>query len=220
MPPLVHSALRQRFPPRSRRNKWRRVAKKLARPQTALWAAPALLLPLVAMVLISEDSGPSPIEQTVASLPVPVDLSNPAGTLADSSPFGSGSARLTSTTMPIYNTSALVLSTQMQVMNANRWYEPEQPVEILDRMDYAQLHPRERSQDDLLVGEVKGLLTMPLSADLGIKLFREYCAAQPDDPFYDTDVNDLPIDKDLLASLQQLALFAPNSGFCPRVSDD
>ena len=211
---LVHLALLQRLPRGSRRARWRRLAKKLARPQTAFWAAPALLLPLVAAALISEESGPSPIEQTVASLPVPVDQSNPAAALADTSPFGSGAAPPTSVTMPIYNNSALVLSTQMQVMNANRWYEPAQPVEMLDRMDYAQLHPRERSQDDLLVGEVNGLLTTPLSVDLSVKLFRDYCSAQPGDPFYDLDVDALPIDKDLLASLQQLAELAPDSALC------
>jgi hypothetical protein len=216
---LVHLALLQRLPRTSRRSKWRRVAKKLARPQTAFWAAPALLLPFMAMALINEDIGTSPIEQTVASLPVPVDQSNPIQALADTSPFGSGASPPPSVTMPIYNKSALVLSTQMQVMNANRWYEPSHPVEMLERLDYAQLHPRERVQDDLLVGEVSGLLTMPLSADLSIRLFREYCSAQPGDAFYGMDVNSLPIDKDLLASLEQLARLAPNSGLCPRVTD-
>jgi hypothetical protein len=214
---LVHLALLQRLPRTSRRSRWRRVAKKLARPQVALWAAPVLLLPFLAMALINEDGGPSPIEQTVAALPVPVDQSSSAEALADSSPFCSGAAAPTSITMPIYNKSALVLTTQMQVMNANRWYEPSQPVEMLERMDYAQLHPRERVQDDLLVGEINGLLTMPLSADLSIKLFREYCSAQPGDAFYGMDVNSLPIDKDLLGSLQQLARLAPDAGLCPQI---
>lgn len=215
---LVHLALLQRLPRSSRRSRWRRIAKKLARPQTVLWAAPALLLPFLAMVLINEDIGTSPIEQTVASLPVPVDQSASADTLADASPFGSGASPGTSVTMPIYNKSALVLSAQMQAMNASRSYEPSQPVEMLERLDYAQLHPTERVQDDLLVGEINGLLTMPLSADLSVKIFREYCAAKPGDPFYTVDVNSLPIDKELLASLQQLTRLAPNSGLCPRAA--
>jgi hypothetical protein len=215
---LVHLALLNRLPRRSRRNKWRRLAKSLARPRTALWAAPALLLPFLVMALISEDSGPSPIEQTVAALPIPVDQSNTAGAAAAGSPFGTGAAPSASVTMPIYNKSALAVTAQMQTMNANRWDQPDQPVAILDRMDYEALHPLDRMQDDLLVGEVNGLLTMPLSADLSFKIFEAYCSAQPGDPFYSVDVKSLPIDRDLLASLEQLARLAPDSGLCPRLA--
>ena len=43
-------------------------------------AAPALLLPLFAIALTGQDRAPSPIEQTIESLPVPVD--SEAGTQA------------------------------------------------------------------------------------------------------------------------------------------
>jgi hypothetical protein len=215
---LVQLALLNRLPRRSRRSRWRRLAKSLARPQTVLWVAPALLLPFLAMALISEDAGPSPIEQTVAALPIPVDQSNPADAAAAGSPFGTGAAPPASVTMPIYNQSALALTTQMQTINANRWDQPDQPVAMLDQMDYAELHPAARAQDDLLAGEVNGLLTMPLSADISFKIFQAYCGAQPGDPFYSVDIKSLPIDRDLLASLQELAQLAPNSGLCPRLS--
>jgi hypothetical protein len=215
---LVHLALLNRLPRRSRRNRWRRLAKSLARPQTVLWVAPALLLPFLAMALINEDNGPSPIEQTVAALPIPVDQSNPAGAAAGGSPFGTGTAPPPSVTMPIYNKSALALTVQMQAMNASRWDQPDQPFAMLDHRDYQELHPASHTQDDLLVGEVNGLLTMPLSADISFKIFQAYCSAQPGDPFYSVDIKALPIDRDLLASLQELARLAPDSGLCPRLA--
>ena len=214
---LVHLALLNRLPRRSRRNKWRRRAKFLARPQTVLWVAPVLLLPFLAMALINDDSGPSPIEQTVASLPIPVDQSNPTGAGVAGSPFGTGGAS-PSVTMPIYNQSALAVTAQMQAINAGRWDQPDQPIAMLDQRDYEELHPLSHAQDDLLAGQVNGLLTMPLSADLSFKIFQAYCSAQPGDPFYAVDVKSLPIDRDLLASLEGLARLAPNSGVCPRLS--
>jgi hypothetical protein len=215
---LVHLALLNRLPRRSRRSKWRRLAKSLARPQTVLWVAPALLLPFLVMALVDEDSGMSPIEQTVAALPIPVDQSNPAGSADAGSPFGTGASPSPSVTMPIYNKSALAITAQMLAMNANRWDQPDQPVAVLERMDYDALHPHEHVQDDLLVGEVNGLLTMPLSSDISFKIFQAYCSAAPGDPFYSVDVKALPIDRDLLASLQELARLAPNSGLCPRLA--
>lgn len=215
---LVHLALLNRLPRRSRRNKWRRLAKSLARPRTVLWAAPALLLPFLAIALINVDSGPSPIEETVAALPIPVDQSNPAGAGAAGSPFGTGAGSSPSVTMPIYNQSALAVTAQMQTINANRWDQPDQPVAVLDRMDYEALHPLDHTQDDLLAGEVSGLLTMPLSADLSFRIFEAYCSAQPGDPFYSVDVKSLPIDRDLLTSLEELAHLAPDSGLCPRLA--
>jgi hypothetical protein len=206
------------LPRRSRRSKWLRLAKSLARPRTALWAAPALLLPFLAMALINEDSGLSPIELTVVALPIPVDQSNPAGASEAGSPFGSGAGPSASVTTPIYNQSALAVMAQMQAMNANRWDQPDQPVAVLERTDYDAVHPHEHMQNDLLVGEVNGLLTMPLSADLSFKIFQAYCSAQPSDPFYGVGVESLPIDRDLLASLEELAKLAPNSGLCPRLA--
>src|SRR5215472_4482434 len=106
---LVHLSLLNRLPRRSRRSRrsrWRRLAKSLARPRTVVWAAPALLLPFLAMALINEDSGMSPIEQTVAALPIPVDQSDPAGAAEAGSPFGTGAGPSPSVTMPIYNRSA------------------------------------------------------------------------------------------------------------------
>jgi hypothetical protein len=219
MAKLVQLALLQRLPRHSRRSRWRRLGRRLASPRTALWAAPVLALPFLVMALISEDGTPSPIEQTVAALPVPVDQSGPAEAQATGvSPFGAGAGPPPSVTMPIYNNSALALTAQMQVMNAGRSDQPDAPVEQLQALDYAELHPQDRSMDDLLVGQVNGLLTMPLSADISFKIFQEFCNAQPGDAYYTVNIASLPIDHDLLAALEQLAKLTPDSGFCPRLA--
>lgn len=214
---LVHLALLQRLPRPRRRSQWRRrLAKRLASPRTALWAAPALLLPFLAIVLISEDRSPSPIEQTVAALPVPVDQSAPANALA--SPFGTGKPPPSSETVPLYNNSALALAARMHALDAARSDQPDAPLERLDRLDYAELHPLDQVKDDLLVGPVNGLLTMPLSADLSFKIFIEYCNARPDDPYYRLDITSLPIEHDMLAALEELARLSPGGTLCPRMA--
>ena len=218
---LVHLALLQRLPKHSRRARWRRLAKKLSSPRTALWAAPALLLPILAAVMINEDIGPSPIEQTIEALPLPV-AGQSAGATALSpgeSPLGAaGTTPSPSVTMPIYNNSALALTAQMQAMNANRWYEPNAPLDELQQREYAALHPQERVGDDLLVGQVSTLLAMPISPDISFKIFLDFCNAKSGDPYYGVDVNSLPIDPELRASLVELASLTPDSGFCPRLS--
>jgi hypothetical protein len=222
---LVDIALQQRLPPPRRRSQWRRrLAKRLASPRTALWAAPALALPVLAMVLISKDwswSPMSPIERTVAALPVVAGQSGPAGTPATAaSPFGTGAGLPPSETGPLYNNSAAALAPRMQTTNGYEWDEPGSPMEHVDRRDYAEIHPRDRSKDDLLVGEVSGLLTTPLSMDLSLKIFLEYCNARPGDPSYDVDVLALPIERERLAAMEQLARLSRGGALCPRLADD
>jgi hypothetical protein len=193
----------------------------LASPRTVLWVAPALALPFLALLLIGEDGPPSPIEQTVAALPLPGGQPVPAGPRASgASPFGAAAAASPEVTMPIYNNSAIVLTSQMRVMNADRSDQPAAPLERLDRIDYAELHPADRAKDDLLVGNVDRLSTTPLPRDLSIKIFFEYCTAQPGDPTYTQDALSLPIEHDLLAALEQLSRLSPGSILCPRLADD
>ena len=52
------------------------------------------------------------------------------------------------------------------------------------------------------------------------KIFQEYCYAQPGDAYYGINVQSLPIDRDLLASLVNLAKMTTDTGFCPRLADD
>jgi hypothetical protein len=204
----------------SRRERRRRLWKALASPRTALWAAPALLLPLLAIGLIDDERSASPIEQTIEALPVPVDQE--AGTQPLSpgaTPLGAAGTRLpTSVTMPIYNNSAQALAARMALTNVVVSDESQRTQDEMRTSEYDILHPRERMMDDLLVGQVNTLLTSPVAPDISVKIFQEYCNARPGDPYYGVDVTALPIDRDLLSALVQLARLTPDTGFCPRVA--
>ena len=73
--------------------------------------------------------------------------------------------------------------------------------------------------DDLLVGQVNALLTSPVAPDISAKIFQEFCHAQPGDAFYGMELKNLPIDRDLLASLVNLAKMTSDTGFCPRLAE-
>jgi hypothetical protein len=192
----------------------------LASPRTALWAAPALLLPLFAIALTGQDRAPSPIEQTIESLPVPVD--SEAGTQAlppGATPLGAAGTRLpTSVTMPIYNNSAQALAARMFLTAPVVPNEINRTQEQIKTSEYEAVHPQQRMMDDLLVGQVNGLLTSPVAPDISAKIFQEYCNAKPGDPYYGVSLESLPIDRDLLASLVQLAKMTSDSGFCPHLT--
>jgi len=187
-----------------------------------LWAAPALLLPLLAIGLVDDGRSASPIEQTIEALPVPVDQE--AGTQPlppGATPLGAAGTRLpASVTMPLYNNSAQALAARMSLADPVMADEPERTQDEMRTSEYEIVHPLERTMDDLLVGQVNALLTSPVAPDISVKIFQEYCNARPGDPYYGMSVTDLPIDRDLLASLVQLARLTSDTGFCPDLSHD
>ena len=194
----------------------------MASPRTALWAAPALLLPLLAIGMGGQDRAPSPIEQTIQALPVPVDAEAGTAALPDGdTPLGAAGTRLpTSVTMPIYNNSAQALAARLFLTTPVMADEAKHTQEQMRSSEYGLLHPQQRVMDDLLVGQVNALLTSPVAPDISAKIFQEYCYAQPGDAYYGIDVKNLPIDRDLLASLVNLAKMTTDTGFCPRLADD
>ena len=206
----------------SRRARRRRLWKALASPRTALWAAPALLLPLLAIGIGGQERAPSPIEQTIEALPIPVDPGSGAQAPADgSTPMGAAGTRLpTSVTMPIYNNSAQALAARLFLTTPVLPEEAKHTQEQMRTSEYELLHPRQRVMDDLLVGQVNALLTSPVAPDLSAKIFQEFCNAQPGDPYYSMDLKNLPIDRDLLSALVNLAKMTSDTGFCPRLSDN
>ena len=187
-----------------------------------MWAAPALLLPLLAMGLVNNERSFSPIEQTIGALPVPVDAQSGTQPLPPgASPLGAAGTGLpTSVTMPIYNNSAQALAARMSLTYPMLTEDRAPSQDEMKSSEYAQLHPRSRMMDDLLVGQVNDLLTSPVSPDISVRIFQEYCNAQPGDPYYAIDIKSLPIDRDLLASLVELASLAPDSGFCPHITNN
>jgi hypothetical protein len=222
MSKLVDLALSQRLPRPRRRSQWRRrLAKRLASPRTVLWAAPALALPFLALVLIGEDRSPSPIEQTVNSLPAPAGPSASGDVLASrASPFGAGGRPGVSETVPLYNDSALALAARLRSMGASGSNAPDALLEQLQRLNYAELHPLGGFKDDLLVGPVNGLPATPLSVDLSFKIFMEFCAARPGDPSSSVDVLVSPAERQRLGATEQLAEPSPGGAPCPRLSGD
>jgi hypothetical protein len=181
-----------------------------------------LLLPLLAIAMNGQERAPSPIEQTIESLPVPVDAE--AGTQPlppGATPLGAAGTRLpTSVTMPIYNNSAQALAARMSVTTPMLYHEEKPLQQDAETARYETLHPTERVMDDLLVGQVNTLLTSPVSPDLSLKIFQEFCNSQPGDPYYGVSITNLPIDPELLATLTQLSRLTTNSGFCPRLTED
>jgi hypothetical protein len=187
-----------------------------------MWAAPALLLPLLAIGIFSPERAASPIEQTIEALPVPVDADTGTEPLAPGdTPLGAAGTRLpTSVTMPIYNNSAQAMAARLSLTAPSVRTGGVRTQEEMRTSEYELLHPKTRVMDDLLVGQVNTLLTSPVSPDISGKIFQEFCNAQPEDPYYSMDLKNLPIDRDLLAALVQLAKMTSDTGFCPRLSDN
>ena len=204
----------------SRRARRRRLWKALASPRTAMWAAPALLLPLLAIAMTGQDRAPSPIEQTIEALPVPVASGDEALPSGATSMGAAGTGLPTAVTMPMYNNSAQAMAARLSLTMPVLPAEAAHTQEEMRTTEYQLLHPKQRMMDDLLVGQVNALLTSPVAPDISAKIFQEFCNAQPGDPFYSMDVKNLPIDRDMLSALVQLAKMTSDTSFCPRLADN
>lgn len=186
-----------------------------ASPLWLLAAAPALLLPILAMILFDHESGPSAIEQAIATLPLPGDATGD-GTAPNL--FGANARQV-----PPNIGAQLYANSARAAAAANRPERRDDGPHLRDiALDpaaeaYAALHPRHLAGEDLLVGDL-ALLTQSMAPDLSGQILAEFCTARPDDPGYMTKLTDLPLSQDILISLTAFAPGANIAAFCKRFS--
>ncbi len=198
------------YPFRRRKRWWR----KFASPRWLLIAAPALLLPLLAVTLFEEDDQPSAIEQALAALPLPGDAVLPAGGKRIAL-LGKDARRVPpSASLQIYNNSARAEAEridQRQTVVAG-----DEDIVDFDSATYAALHPRRLAGEDLMVGDL-ALLTQSFAPDLSYIYFLEFCNATPDDRAFNTKLSDLPLSSGVLTALSTLQPGAGLASYCKRV---
>ena len=198
------------YPFRRRKRWWR----KFASPRWLLIAAPALLLPLLAVALFEDDEQPTPIEQALSALPLPGDAVLPKGGKRFSLLGNTTRGVTPSATLQIYNNSARAEAEridQRATVGAG-----DQDIVDFDSATYAALHPRSLAGEDLMVGDL-ALLTQSFTPDLSYIYFLEFCNATPDDRTYTTKLSDLPLSSGILNALSTLQPGSGLSSYCKRV---
>jgi hypothetical protein len=198
-----------------RRKRWWR---KFMSPQWLLAAAPALLLPVFAMLILDEPTPPSAIEQAVAALPLPgAVVSSRGGRVAM---FGNSAGNVPpSASLQIYANSAPASIERMtgeRVLQQQAQYAQSDKLVDFDNVTYAALHPRSLASEDLLAGDY-ALLTQSPTPDMSFIYFLEFCNATPDDSTYYTKLSDLPLSSGVLMALNSTAASSGLANFCKRV---
>jgi hypothetical protein len=177
-----------------------------ASPKMLLLAAPAMVLPLVIVILSNNPTAPSPVEEAIQQLPVA------GGPSTTASPNGNGRAGLPeSVSVKLYADSARPDATPQSIAIVD-----ETKTDI-DSAQYAVLHPLSMAREDLMIGQLALVFTSPLDAELSGRIFQEFCNAKPGDPFYNVSLNDLPIDGPLRDALVRWSSGSSSASVCPRL---
>ena len=195
--------------PIRRRKRWWR---KFTSPRWLIYAAPALLLPLLIVLALDEDTGPSAIELAISALPIAGDASATTGTKAVGA-LGPASRQVPpSVASEIFSRSARVEAARFSL----RSDAPDSGIETVDYNTaiYAALHPRSLAGEDLLSGSY-ALLTTPFGADLSALIFREFCVANA--RAGDRDTPTFKLSGELLASLASYIPLTDMNRLCPRM---
>jgi hypothetical protein len=201
---------------RRRRKQW---WKAFASPKWMLMAVPFLLMPLCALALLPPEEIPSPIETAIQALPSAGGVADIDVSKTPASPLGAGPRLSSSVSLPLYANSAHSQAVVLALRQANRAAKSTDG--DVFSTEYALLHPPSLSKEDLLIGDLALVSSTPLTMDLSVKIFEEYCNAQVGDAFYDLPIEALPIDPLLRQSLARFANMSDKGGsFCSRLGRD
>ena len=172
-----------------------------------LLASPAFVLPLVILILADNPTPTvSPVDQAIEALPV-------AG--------GNGARLTTKASLP----DVVGLKLYAQSARPDAAFQsvaiPNEAKVGIDSAQYEALHPLSKAGEDFMVGQLELVFTSPLDSELSNRIFKEFCNAQPGDPFYNVGVAQLPISgalKDSLVRWTRGAGATAAATVCPRLS--
>jgi hypothetical protein len=211
---LAGTAARQglpmRFPIRHSLPRRRRWWRKFMSPVWLVLAAPALVLPLLVMILMDDGPAPSMVEQAITALPIPGDASDPEqGRTGRVAVMGaSGGALPASMSARLYSNSARADAARL----AQR-PEPRNEVVPFPITAYGLLHPRSLAGEDMMVGDFILLIRTPVP-DLSWAIFAAYCSS---DGSARGSLADLPINPALPAAIVNFLTPADYGKLCPRL---
>lgn len=192
----------------SRRRRKLQWWRPLASPFVMLLAAPVLLAPVTVLVLLEMPTPPTPIEVAIGALPS-VDHSSTADTATLQ-----GGRLPNNLTSSLYANSAAAAAASLGRADTNARPDTQDYASV----EYGALHPQRMARDDFLVGQLAMIYSTPLTMDLSLQLFQEFCNAQPGDAFYGIPLDRLPIDPALLRGLVRYSSSNKGTGLsCARL---
>ncbi len=206
--PVHRQDLPMRFPIRHGLRPRRRWWRKFMSPVWAGIAAPALALPLVAMILMDDGPAPSLVEQAILALPIPGDASDPGQSGRVEVAGASGASMPASTTLSLYNNSARAAASRL----AQR-PEPGNAVPHFAAVSYTLLHPESLAGEDLLIGDVAMVFSTPVP-DLSWAIFSAFCRT---DATGRATLADLPINPNVPAAIVNFLPASDYGRLCPRL---
>jgi hypothetical protein len=217
---LMSGHLQMHYPaPRGHRSRSRRRRqwwKAFASPRWLLAAAPALLLPLLAMFVFDDDPSPSPVEQAVLAMPV-------AGYAqmedAGATPLGRRGAGLPSAmALPLFAGSARAEALRLSM---RRDTLDDSVVQAMDRdirsRQHALLHSRPQGREDHMMPQFQLLFATPAALEVMASILKDYCAARPGDVAFYVDATELPLPGPTIDALAGTMVTTDMAASCPRL---
>ena len=179
----------------------------IASPKLLLIAAPALVIPLLALLLfdagLNQAPQLSPLEAAVMVLPMSGGQANP-GSDPVASPFGRVDLRQASAAgMPLFTNSARAAAARLQAQDAN--IAPHRSDTDASITEFSLMHPRS-SKEDFLVGHLSLAYITPVDGGMVSNVLQDFCNAQPGDAFYKTDISKTPLPASMRSALAQGAI--------------
>lgn len=209
--PGARPGLPMRFPIRHAVRRRKRWWRRFMSPVWLALAAPALVLPLLVMILMEDPAMPSMVEQAISSLPIPGDASDsdqPGRTGRVEVMGASGAAMPSTVAASLYNNSARAAAARLAQRS-----EPRDAVPDINTLSYALLHPRSLRGEDLLIGDLT-LMTSTPGPDLGWAIFNAYCQSAPTEG---VSLQELPIDQKVVSAIVNFVPVSEYARLCPRL---
>lgn len=203
------------FPERRTLRRRKRWWRKFMSPVWLLIAAPALALPLAAVVLFEEEPAPSGVEQAIAALPIPGDGSVPGreSNAPRIAALGAPGTQLPSTvSASLYSNSA-----RFSAERLDRRTDPRDAVPDVASISFALLHPRSMADEDMLVGDLALMLSTPAGPDFSWAILNAFCETQPMAGQRAAVLQDLPINPSVPASIMNFLPASDHPKICPRL---
>jgi hypothetical protein len=202
---------------RRRRKQW---WKAFASPRLMVIAVPALIFPLASVAVYESEPAPlSPVEQAIDALPLsPVGASAiGSGGPGDVSPLGAGSARLQpALALKLAANSAGSRTAVMALRNSE--LAPQDADRDFSLAEFSLLHPKSRSGDNYLIGDLALVYANPADSNLTADIYNAFCSARPSDPYYMVGVADLPIPLVLKLDIVKWQATPGTNGRCPGLA--
>jgi hypothetical protein len=118
--------------------------------------------------------------------------------------------------MPLLAASARATSAVLALRDSERAAPPTDRNYAVTQ--FSLLHPDELARDNMLIGDLWLVYNNPTGTDFSARIFQDYCAAVPGDPFYAVSINARPLTPALKQAAMAWEAIPGATGRCPRVS--